>query len=991
MNNRCSFWVGLFLCLTVFPAVHAQQLPDDVRLKIGDYLTTILREKVRAGRVRIDSAAVVEKKKRVELYANENFSYYPFRSDNVSAIHDRLKTLLPAALQNYRIVLYAGGEPVENLIPGTRKERFTNRADRPLVTNVSRPFRIDRGLSDRHIALWQSHGYYFEQKLSRWEWQRARIFQTVEDLYTQSYVLPYLVPMLENAGANVLLPRERDTRTAEVIVDNDGLHARPDYTESDGKERWSTGPESGFAYRKAVYVENDNPFRDGTFRMVKSIRNGEESMAQWNANLPKTGEYGVYVSYRSLPRSTEDALYTVYHKGGQSEFRVNQTMGGGTWIYLGSFLFDGGSDNGVRIALSNRSEKSGRIVTADAVKIGGGYGNVARKLKDGKNPDMNDDYQVSGYPRFTEAARYWLQWAGYPDSIYNFSDHENDYRDDYLCRGVWVNYLSGGSTVLPEKEGLNIPIDLSFGFHTDAGTTPGDSIIGTLGIYFTGDESQSNTFRKKTSRYVSRDLTDWVQTQIVCDIQAGFEPKWSRRGMWDKAYFEAATPQVPAMLLELLSHQNLADMRYGLDPRFRFLVSRAIYKGMLRFVCAQYEQPYVVQPLPVDHMSLSFTGDDEVELQWRPVADSLEPTAVPDRYVVYTRVGEGGFDHGRVVSSLRYKTRQEKGTIYSYRVTAVNDGGESFPSEILSACRMPSEKGAILVVNGFDRVSGPESFATPDGTLGGFFDAHDYGVPDGKDISFVGSQYEFRRSVPWMDDDAPGFGASHADYEAQVVAGNSFDYPALHGAAIVRAGYSFASASDEAVADGNVSLSAYPLVDLVLGKERETNVGRGVFPAQFKTFPIALQQAITDYCRQGGHIFVSGAFVATDLWDNAGATDIDRRFAREVLKYSWRVDHASVRGEVKSVASPYGALSGKYSFCNALNDSMYMVESPDALEPVGKDSYTVFRYAENNLSAGIAYKGNYRTCVLGFPFEAIGTEEQRYGFMAGLLQFMFEK
>ena len=34
------------------------------------------------------------------------------------------------------------------------------------------------------------------------------------------------------------------------------------------------------------------------------------------------------------------------------------------------------------------------------------------------------------------------------------------------------------------------------------------------------------------------------------------------------------------MLLELLSHQNFADMRYGSDPRFKFLVSRAIYKGI---------------------------------------------------------------------------------------------------------------------------------------------------------------------------------------------------------------------------------------------------------------------------------------------------------------------------------------------------------------------------------------------------------------------------
>ena len=50
------------------------------------------------------------------------------------------------------------------------------------------------------------------------------------------------------------------------------------------------------------------------------------------------------------------------------------------------------------------------------------------------------------------------------------------------------------------------------------------------------------------------------------------------------------------MLLELLSHQNFADMRYGLDPSFRFDVSRAVYKGVLRYLASQYATDYVVQP-----------------------------------------------------------------------------------------------------------------------------------------------------------------------------------------------------------------------------------------------------------------------------------------------------------------------------------------------------------------------------------------------------------
>ena len=117
-----------------------------------------------------------------------------------------------------------------------------------MVIRADVPYEPTAGLAGRHIAMWQSHGYYFEPKLNRWEWQRARIFQIVEDLYTQSYVLPYLVPMLERAGAYVLLPRERDTQEVEVIADNDTpTAAHPVYEEQAGKYGWTTGDSAGFA------------------------------------------------------------------------------------------------------------------------------------------------------------------------------------------------------------------------------------------------------------------------------------------------------------------------------------------------------------------------------------------------------------------------------------------------------------------------------------------------------------------------------------------------------------------------------------------------------------------------------------------------------------------------------------------------------------------------------------------------------------------------
>ncbi|WP_106831883.1 golvesin C-terminal-like domain-containing protein [Parabacteroides pacaensis] len=992
MKIKRHLLITLFLAFLVTRVGKAQELTKDACQEIGKFLDRVAKTEVSIGHITIDSVSM--EKNTLKLFANINCSYIPFREDNVAEIYQGVKALLPSQFAKYDLQIHTNQRCIEELIPQalrTKKDKkaktFTPAPKTPLVTPLSHPYIPTHGLGNRHIALWQSHGFYYESKLTRWEWQRARIFQTVEDLYTQSYVLPFLVPMLENAGANVLMPRERDCQTEEIIVDNDGcLQGNSTYMEKNGSKNWIQGSEKGFAHSRARYINFENPFQEGSYRAIETIKRKKEkeSTAEWTPDIPVSGQYAVYVSYKTLPNSADDALYTIYHKGGTSQFKVNQQMGGGTWIYLGSFGFEKGKNNQYKIVLSNRSDKAGRIVTADAVKIGGGMGNIGR----------GSEEEISGYPRFCEAARYWLQWSGAPDSIYSDSQGKNDYTDDYKCRGKWVNYLAGGSPVNPTEPGLNIPIDLAFAFHSDAGTTLNDSIIGTLGIYQT--DSYNGVFANGASRYLSHDLTDLIQSNVVRDIRSLYEPRWSRRGKWNQSYYEARVPRVPTMLLELLSHQNFADMRYGLDPRFRFTVSRAIYKGMLQFICSQYHTDYIVQPLPVDNMALQMINENEIELTWQPVADPLEPTATAEKYIVYTRIGDNDFDNGVLTDKNSYRTQLPSGVVCSYKVTAVNKGGESFPSEILSAGRSFHEKGTVMVVNGFDRISAPADFVgiPPTDTLfAGFLDDLDHGVPYIKDISYIGKMKEYRRSVPWMDDDASGFGDSHSNYENKVIAGNTFDYPAVHGAAILKAGYSFLSCSDEAVENKHVNLNDYKYIDFILGKEYQTKIGRGnLKPLEFKTFSKAMQEAISNYCNQGGNIFISGAYVGSDLWDNrlAPAKEDDKKFATEVLKYKWRAGQAATEGKVKCVASPALSFSGKYTYYNELNADCYVVESPDAIEPSTNEAYTIIRYSENNLSAGIAYQGKYKTCILGFPFETLRSAVERENLMHSILTFFSE-
>ena len=545
----------------------------------------------------------------------------------------------------------------------------------------------------------------------------------------------------------------------------------------------------------------------------------------------------------------------------------------------------------------------------------------------------------------------------------------------------------------PNEEGFNIPIDMAFAFHTDAGTFVNDSIVGTLAIY-TKYSNNSDKYPNGDSRMLGREMNDIIQTQIVDDIRALYEPNWSRRGLWDRSYAEARTPNVPTMLLELLSHQNFADMKYGLDPNFRFMVSRSIYKGILKYFSLFNGGKYIVQPLPVKNFASEFVENESgraIKLSWSPVLDSLEPTAIPNSYVVYTKSDDGGFDNGFIVKDTSVVLNIASDKIYSYKIAALNEGGVSFPSEVLSVGYPSVSKGVVMVVNGFDRVSAPYSFQSKDSLYAGFYNAKDAGVPYMNDYSFIGAQYEFRREIPWMEDDAPGFGASYTNYEDKIIAGNTFDYPYIHGKAFMKDGYAFVSSSVGALSAGSININEYKIVDFIMGKQSQTKMGRGTSGIKYEVFPLPLRVVIENYCNNGGNVLVSGAYVATDLWDSYVVTEEGKSFAKEVLKFTWKTNFASITGEVVSVPNPYG-FEGKFYFNTLPNDTIYAVECADALAPADKDAFTIFRYTENRISAGVAYKGEkYSTVVLGFPIETIKSQDAINNIIGETIRFFENK
>lgn len=960
--------VALFLASSsLATSVCAANRNTQARDNLGNILKTYVLQN-RAKKVIFPSQPYLvsynldDRRRTLNVQLSPSFAAQDFTASSVRFYYKRLAKALPRPYNKYKLTIMAGGLPIEQLVAGSKCEKGmpnawgkTEYEGAPWVMNDSRPYFVSHGLFDRHLSLWASHGRYYDGKKDRWKWQRPNLFGTTEDLFTQTIVIPYLIPMLENAGAVVFTPRERDWQKNEVIVDNGGRG----YVEDSGKETWKTAQEKGFAYHARTYRDGENPFTQGTARAVKTTKKADVSWASYQPNIPQGGKYAVYVSYQSLKNSVSDAQYIVMHKGQRTVFKVNQQMGGGTWVYLGTFDFDRGNNEFNRVVVTNSSSESG-VVTTDAVRFGGGMGNIER------------GGSCSGMPRCLEGARYSAQWAGAPYSVYSSKNGSDDYGDDINVRSNMTNWLAGGSTYVPTLEGKKVPIELSLAVHSDAGyTTVNDSIIGSLAICTTS--FNDGRLNSGVSRMVSHDFADSLLTGLQRDISGKYR-KWTRRYLWDRNYSETRKPEVPSAIIETMSHQNFADMRRGLDPNFRFTLARSLYKTILRFVNGNHSVPSVVQPLPVSNFRIERNSSGGLRLSWIAEKDEQEPTAVPTSYIVYTSEDGMGFDNGTVVYTSSFDFEAKKGVNYCFKVTALNRGGESFPSETLAAYLSKSAHAKdILVVDGFSRLSGPA--VVDDYSRQGFDLGSDIGVSYGLTAGWNGRQQCFDKSRAGSEGEG-SLGYCGDELAGRFIMGNNRDGSVCHVKDIAMSGaYNVVGCSLEALDNNLVKLDHYNLVDIAFGLQR--NDGHSL--VVYKTFSETLQSKLRSYAKSGGRILVSGAYVGSDM-----TQPHERSFMSDVLKTTFTGTDTNAGNNMVD------GLGLSFDIIRQINDRHFAATSVDRIAACDGRSFTAMRYQDGS-TAGVAYDGtDYKSFVMGYPYECINNVRTRQQVMKGLLGFLLK-
>ena len=750
-------------------------------------------------------------------------------------------------------------------------------------------------LSDKTVYVSAGHGWEWDYDgrcdCVRWKTQRPPYpyppyeEPIIEDHNNAEAVNQYLLQYLWNAGAMVWPARERDMNEVELIVDNDAPAPGTGYAESGA---WTTTASEGYA--------------EGDYRWAETTTCTPTATAVWSATLPADGRYAVYVWYYPSPNRAPDARYTIHHAGGETAISTDQRHHGLTWHYLGTYGFRAGEEASIR--LSNQSAAPGSVVVADAVRFGGGVFD-----------DLSDLVTAATYPPdkpwWEVAAYYYVQRMGM-DAPYG----------DVTARPIyarWEHKYTGDDAVYVS-------------WHTNGYSGYQDDVGGTVSIIHNGYGYPITPG--------SEELRDIVHDELVQDIRAGWDASWpgykrsmnlgELRALWDSEIDALGERQIPGALFEIAYHDNIYDADALKEPTFNMLAARAMYQGIVKYFEQRDGVDLTLLPEPPTHLAVRNAGGGRVRVSWRPSpTDTLDLSGDPATgYRVYTSTDGLGWSNGAAVTGTTAYTLSDlsAGQLLFVRVTATNDGGDSFATETL-AVRV-GDGAEVLLVNGFDRLN---------------------------------------RTMTLYEND-PIEGENQRIFLDQM---NRYDYVIQHAEVI---SYPFDSLSNEALQEDGMGLGGYTLVDWILGEES----------AQDETLDATERSLLTDFLENGGALFISGSEIGYDL-DIHG---VDPDFYNQVLRADYVGDDAGTY-EVEPLPGSIfeGLASFRFDAPGMYDvdypDQIMPINSTAALEYSGGLGGT----AAVQYAAEPSANSCERLVYFGFPFETI-RPEQRAEVMARVIDFL---
>ncbi len=754
------------------------------------------------------------------------------------------------------------------------------------------------GLSDKIVYVMAGHGITANSPgKGAWNFQRSESVvngtqtEIIEDLGNVDQ-MNFLADYLFRAGATVVPMRPINHQTNEVVLDNDDPGVS-------FVGNWSNST-SGIYFGSP----GDLPYK------YASTSPTETAYARYRPTIPEAGFYPIYAWTHSGSDRATDQLYRVAHSGGITEATVNHRRVGNGLVYLGTYYFEAGTDGYVDI--SNRSTTPGSVVIADMIRFGNGMGDIDR------------GGGVSGLPREDEAALYWIEWHVARSQGVNTSEYRSAGSND---RDATVGVSPRYSRYMNREADGELKDRALISFHSNA--------AGGRGVTALHNTSHGGTTPNQVA--FARALAQEINDDLVAQNDV-LNPNWHQRGtnvLYENPNFNYGelnnawiNNEFDATIVEVAFHDNLPDSQLMREHYVRNAVGRATYQGLVKYFRSVdgNTTPATELPPPVTGVRAVSNAAGSVTISWVPPVSNSWAGGTPTAYRTYASVNGYGFDGGTLVNGGSTTTATLSGydpTIpYYFKVVAVNEGGESKGSEVISALPSGGQK-QVLIVNGFDRndrsINERQTLPAPYNTV---------------------DRVRLR-------------GTNTRDYVVQVAT-------AIHTA---RPGVHVDSMSNEAVISGAVNLADYDTVIWILGEESTAD----------DTFNATEQAKVEQFIAGGGNLFVTGAEIGWDLDAQGGGVS----FFENTLKGNYASDNANT---YNVVAAPGGIFAGLPNFSFDNGTHFYDSEWPDVINPQAGAQTALTYSGGTGGSAAIQAQGTNgrgNIVMFGFPFETITNAQTR--------------
>lgn len=623
-------------------------------------------------------------------------------------------------------------------------------------------------LTGATIFVSAGHGWYEEN--GKWITQRGNSYGVLEDHSNAETVSQYLLPLLWNAGANVVTLRERDMQTNEVIVTEPEIYG----TVLENRQ-------NNRLYPKQSILETVEKSSD------QQIDRDKAAMLKYTATLPEPGYYGVYVWYSptTLGPSAKNAEFTIRPTSGpigNVTWTQNLNEEPNTWKYMGTHYFAEGKGE---VSVSNVGSKAGEFIAMNAVRFGGGMGSIAGAGESG----------TSGKPRWEESGLYYATFAGFePGPVLPNRRWNQVHAMPRFAEWVAESLPKGRSVFLS--------------WHTNASL---DHQMSGISTYIYGKDAWDSV-ENFSGIPGSERLAYYVHNEVLQGIRNGYDESWTDVGIitrWLGETNPVSNGKTPAMLLENGFHDNPADAAYIVDPMFRKTAAWSAYKGLVKYYTNEVPGFTISMLIPETPQAIAVVQTEQgPKLIWEEPRYNNGDSLLGDRateYRVYSSTNGFGFDQGFSTTEREMLLNDifpGNGTSFHVRVAAVNAGGESLPSEVLSVTLPKAEtQQAVLIVNAFDRL--------------------DSGL---NRVEESGAQRGILTEM------------------------NSRNAPVYLASALSKRGYAVTSSSDEAFV--NHDLSTISQVIWLYGNQLSA------------TEDSAALKKLGEYARQGGRVIVSGSNLA---------------------------------------------------------------------------------------------------------------------------------